>query len=109
MEGFSPRKDSWSSSRSSLSSDPSSPARMISDELTFEIDKLKDTKIGLNDEVVQLRKQRDQMLSDVTEHKKTLDELRTEHHKCSADLDNVLVSIVIIFHHVVVIFVFVFV
>ncbi len=88
------RKDSRSSSRSSLSSgEPPSPLRLLSDELSIEIDRKKEIKVSLIDEVAQLTKQRDALLADIEEHKLELNELRINRDSYEESLNSLSVSV----------------
>ena len=94
--GVTPRKDSRSSSRSSLSSEPPSPLRLVSDELSAEIDRKKEIKVSLIDEVAQLTKQRDALLADIEEHKIELNELRISREDYEESLATLLVNVKIL-------------
>ena len=92
---FTPRKDSWSSSRSSLSSEPPSPLRLQSEELSTEIDRKKEIKGSLIDEVAQLTKQKDSLLAELDEHKLELRDLEETRKEVETSLDALTVRSVI--------------
>lgn len=88
-----PRKDSWNSSRSSVSSsEPPSPLRLISEDLSVEIESKKELKLSLQQEIDSLSQEKRTLFEEVEKEKLELEEMRRELGKCNEQVNKLIVS-----------------
>ena len=87
---YTPRRDSQSSSRSSLSSEPISPLQLQQEDA--EIEKKRETKLRLVHDIEGLTAQRDQLLQEIKDKTKEADELKHWAQEQEESLETLRVS-----------------